>query len=115
MPIGSLSKINKSIDQHPDDLIDTTGTKEPTTDASALLNKLPVYEATAEHKKTAKSQLKRRSDVVVGYIRKKKKTQPLAKDVSIQELKSQRDLATATHPVTQEPSSQREDADTEAA
>ena len=115
MPIGSLSKIKNSIDQNPDDLIDTTGTKEPTTDASALLDKPLVIEATAEHKKTAKGQLKRKSEEVVGYIRKKKKTQPLAKDVSTQEPKSQRDLATATHPVTQEPSSQREDADTEAA
>ena len=111
--IGSRLKIKKKTVTKPEVSVKITGTKEPTTDASALLKKVPVVPDTTTTSQAEKTSLKRKGGSEAGYTRKKSKTS--AKDGSPQEPDSQRDSEAATHPVTQEPSSQREDEDQEAA
>ncbi|KAL8089098.1 hypothetical protein AgCh_038753 [Apium graveolens] len=66
MHIGSRLKIKKSKVANPDDSVDITGTKEPTTDTSALLKKILVIKETEMPKTAEKRSLKRKGGEVVG-------------------------------------------------
>ena len=84
--IGSRLKIKKTTVTNSDVSVKNTGTKEPTTDASALLQKVPVVSDPVQAKKDDKIILKRKGRSEVGYTRKKTKTS--AMDDSTQEPES---------------------------